>query len=226
MDFLLFASSSLARRAGGPHLPGRVGLACLPRGGRATGSRTDARPDRPILRDPRREARLGAGAPRRGLAGSAAEARGRAGFASPAAPAGEGKEGRGEVFIQECASELLLFPHPPFLKAKAIIYRPFRFAECSLFELDIQTPPKGAGGAGVEKRRPRLGRPCAAAGPGAPPCAPGTQNARPSFDSKAQICPPPPTHTPPSFRGLILRPPRPPPPFIKGLGRSDCPRLV
>lgn len=37
----------------------------------------------------------------------------------------------------------------PFLKAKAIIYRPFRFAECSLFELDIQTPPEGEGGAGV-----------------------------------------------------------------------------
>lgn len=155
----LFAHSSFARRRdGGPHLPGRVGLASLPRGGRAAGSRMDARPHRPTLRDPRREAR------RRARPGVrcrvwARGSRSRAGLASRRLRRARGKEGRGEVFIQECASELLLFPPPPphFLKAKAIIYRPFRFAECSLFELDIQTPPKGAGGAGVEKRRPAAG---------------------------------------------------------------------
>lgn len=40
---------------------------------------------------------------------------------TPAAPAGHGKEGRGGVFIQECASELLLFPFfsPVLLKSKS-----------------------------------------------------------------------------------------------------------
>ena len=48
------------------------------------------------------------------------------------------------------------------LKAKAIIYRPFRFAECSLFELDIQTPPEGEGGEGVgEETAGAAGEACA-----------------------------------------------------------------
>lgn len=109
----LFAHSSFARRRdGGPHLPGRVGLASLPRGGRAAGSRMDARPHRPTLRDPRREAR------RRARPGVrcrvwARGSRSRAGLASRRLRRARGKEGRGEVFIQECASELLLFPPPP-----------------------------------------------------------------------------------------------------------------
>lgn len=76
--------------------------------------------------------------PRHGQAWSVAEDQGLglgagAGL-TPAAPAGHGKEGRGGVFIQVCASELLLFPFfpPPFLKAKAIIYRSFRFAVFSI----------------------------------------------------------------------------------------------
>lgn len=223
MDFLLFASSSLARRrASGPHLPGRVGLACLPRGGRATGSRLS---DRRAARQahPAGPTEGGAAAGAAGRGGSAPrpgrECGGGSGPGRIRIPGGSGGRGEGGArrgFHPRMRIRTFAFSSPPlFLKAKAVIYRPFRFAECSLFELDIQTPPKGAGGAGVEKRRPRRGRPCAAAGPGAPPRAPGTQNARPSFDSKAQICPPPPTHTPPSFRGLILRPPRPPPP-LKG----------
>lgn len=84
--------------------------------------------------------------PGRGLAASAMEGLG----PGLGARQGEGQAERGEVFIQECASEVLLFP-PPFLKAKAIIYRSFRFAVCSLFELDIQTPPKGEGGLGARE---------------------------------------------------------------------------
>lgn len=49
---------------------------------------------------------------------------------------------------------LAFFPLPPFLKAKAVIYSPFRFWECSLRELNVQTPPQGAGEREVERQRP------------------------------------------------------------------------
>lgn len=108
----LFASSSYARRDGGPHLPGRVGLASLPRGGRAASSPENVWPDRPTLRDPQREGRLGAGAAAwlgvrwRVWAWGSGLGAGRTRI--PAVSAGRG-EGRGEVSIQECASELFLF---------------------------------------------------------------------------------------------------------------------
>lgn len=62
-------------------------------------------------------------------------------------------KGLGGVSIQEFAVELQRFPLPPFLKAKAVIYSPFRFSECSLCELDVQTPPQGAGEREVEPER-------------------------------------------------------------------------
>lgn len=114
-------------------------------GGPPARARMDARPDRPTLRT-HGGSRGFAPGPGRGLAASAMEGLG----PGLGARQGEGQAERGEVFIQECASEVLLFP-PPFLKAKAIIYRSFRFAVCSLFELDIQTPPKGEGGLGARE---------------------------------------------------------------------------
>lgn len=61
---LPFASSSFARRHGGPHLPGKVGLASLRRGGRAASSRADGRTARQAYpADPRREPRLRTRAP-------------------------------------------------------------------------------------------------------------------------------------------------------------------
>lgn len=117
----LFASSSYARRDGGPRLPGRVGLASLPRGGRAASSQENVWPDRPTLRDPQREGRLGAGAAAwlgvrwRVWAWGSGLGAGRTRI--PAVSAGRG-EGRGEVSIQECASELFLFFFYP-LKSKS-----------------------------------------------------------------------------------------------------------
>lgn len=116
----------------------------------------------------------------------------------------------------------MLFPFfSPFLKAKAVIYRPFRFAECSLFELHVQTPPKREGGAGVAEETPRRGKPCAAEGPGTPPprdhAAPQGRRTRTPLDSKAQICPPP--------RVLSRTDPAdsPPSPALKGPAKIQLP---
>ena len=154
----LFASSSFARNDGDPHLPRRVGLVPFPRGGGPPALRRTPGRTGPPWGTHGGGGQLGAGAshpgPGRSSAGSAVEVwaptRSWAGLAPRRLWRVEGRRGRGEVSIQESASELFLFFFfPPFLKEKAIIYRPFRFAECSLFELDIQTPPEGEGGAGV-----------------------------------------------------------------------------
>lgn len=65
-----------------------------------------------------------------------------------AAPAGR-REGGRRGFHPGTRTRTSAFSSPRFLKAKAIIYRPFRFAACSLRELDIQAPPEREGGAGA-----------------------------------------------------------------------------
>lgn len=79
---------------------------------------------------------------------------------------GEGGARRG--FHPRMRTRTFAVSSPPSSKAEAIIYSPFRFAERAPCELDIQTPPARE----LEKRRPRRGRPCAAAGPGTPPPRP------------------------------------------------------
>lgn len=78
-----------------------------------------------------------------------------------------------------------------------------------------------------ERRRPRRGRPCAAAGPWTPPPCPARDHAAlrgprmraPLLIQKHKSA------VPPSLRGLILRPPRPPP-SLKGQRRANFPLLV
>lgn len=130
-------------KTGGPRLPGGVGPAPRPRGGPAAAGR-------PTLRT------RGGRRPGRGAARGLGSALG-AGLPPAARAGGSGKEGRARYSSKNAHQNFCFFLPPHFLKAKAIIYRPFRCAECSLFELDIQTPPKGAGGAGAEKRRAAAG---------------------------------------------------------------------
>jgi hypothetical protein len=92
----------------------------------------------------------------------------------PAAAAWRGEGGarwgfHPRVRIRTFAFFPLSPPPPAFLKAKAVIYRPFRFAECSLCEPDIQTPPKGEEERklGVEAVPASLALRCA--GPATPP---------------------------------------------------------
>lgn len=65
-----------------------------------------------------------------------------------------GRRGSAGLPSKNAQRNFSVFPLPPFLKAKAIIYSPFRFWECSLHELDVQTPPQGAGEREVERGRP------------------------------------------------------------------------
>lgn len=174
---LPFASSSFARRDGGPHLPGRVGLASLGRGGRAASSRMDARPHGPTLRT--HGGRRGGGSGGEpGLRTQAPAAawlrvrwRVRALGWEPDRARGRRSEAR---FSSKNAHQKFCFIPPPFLKAKAIIYRSFRFAECSLFELDIQTPPKGEGGLGARKEAATAGEAVRRGGALDAPALPGS----------------------------------------------------
>lgn len=93
-----------------------------------------------------------------------APARSWAGLAPRQLRRGQGRRGEGRFPSKRAHQNFsfFLFFSPPFLKAKAIIYRPFRFAECSLFELDIQTPPEGEGGEGAgEETAGAAGEACA-----------------------------------------------------------------
>lgn len=162
-----------------------------------------------------------------------APARSWAGLAPRQLRRGQGRRGEGRFPSKRAHQNFsfFLFFSPPFLKAKAIIYRPFRFAECSLFELDIQTPPEGEGGEGSWRRDGRRGwgglR--AAAGPWTPPPRPtrdhavfqGRRTRAPLLTQKHKSAP----LTSRSLRGLVLRPPRPPPP-LKGQRESNFPLLV
>lgn len=143
-----FASSVLARRQdGGPHLPGRVRLAsphpalgwthgrtgppCGPtEGGAAAGAAGSGDFAPRPRRRPGRERGGGCG-PRAG------------------SRSGRTREGGRRGFHPGTRTRTSAFSSPRFLKAKAIIYRPFRFAACSLRELDIQAPPEREGGAGA-----------------------------------------------------------------------------
>lgn len=158
----LFASSSFSRRDCGPHLPGRVGLASLPRGGRAASSHGQTGPHggthggrRGWERGLRTQAVVAAWLGVRWRVWARGSELGRTCIPGASARRGEGGARRG--FHPRVRIRTFSFL-PLFLKAKAIIYRPFRFAECSLFELDIQTPPEGEGGAGAGEERGRRGR--------------------------------------------------------------------
>lgn len=69
-------------------------------------------------------------------------------------------------------------PLSSFLKAKAVIYSPFRFSECSLRELDVQTPLKRAGEREVERARLWTRRPSALCAPGLGPLRTAPRAAR------------------------------------------------
>lgn len=135
-----FAAARAPGAGPAPRFPGGVGPASLAEGGPPAPGRTDGRAARrahPVDHGGRRLER-GLGPARLWV-----RRRGRA-WRAPGGLApggGAGKEGRGEVSVQECASELCSYL-PAFPKAKAIIYSPFRCA-ASPFELDIQTPPEG-----------------------------------------------------------------------------------
>lgn len=168
-----FVSSSCAnRKDGGPHLPGRDGLASLPGGGRAAGSRMDARPDRPTPRT--HGGRRGGGRSReRGASHPGAGERG--GGAGPGAGSRAGLESRRRSggarglggarrgFHPRMRIRTFAFPSPHphhyFLKAKAVIYRPLRSRSALYVNSTFRRRQRGSwrrdgrGGEGRVRRR-------------------------------------------------------------------------